>query len=162
MVRIPTGIASRSNFKTALRAGGNRKKKGRKFMGRESELEDFKKVINLSHYAAGQGYELDRSSSSRNSAIMQSGADKIVIARNTNNHWIYFSVSDENDNGSIIDFVQNRQRMDLGQVRKELRPWLNGSAHIPSIEVGNYAAQLLPIAKDIASVRRKFYFPSCK
>ena len=30
----------------------------------------------------------------------------------------------DNDNGSIIDFVQNRQRLSLGAVRKELRPWI--------------------------------------
>ena len=31
---------------------------------------------------------------------------------------------DDTDNGSIIDFVQKRQGMNLGQVRRELRGWL--------------------------------------
>nr|WP_263458827.1 DUF3991 domain-containing protein [Bathymodiolus japonicus methanotrophic gill symbiont] len=35
-------------------------------------------------------------------------------------HGIYFSVS-HGDSGSIIDFVQNRKNLNLGQVRKELR-----------------------------------------
>ena len=35
--------------------------------------------------------------------------DKVVIAVNgSNGHWIYFSVRDDADNGTIIDFIQNR------------------------------------------------------
>jgi len=34
--------------------------------------------------------------------------DKIVIARNdTSGAWVYFSVRDDRDNGTIIDFLQN-------------------------------------------------------
>ena len=33
------------------------------------------------------------------------GGDKIVIAQDEDQHWIYFSVRDDSDNGSIIDFV---------------------------------------------------------
>jgi hypothetical protein len=39
-------------------------------------------------------------------------------------------VRDDRDNGSIIDFVQFRQRLSLGAVRKELRPWI-GAPPIP-------------------------------
>jgi hypothetical protein len=49
--------------------------------------------------------------------------DKIVIKRGHDGHYVYFSVRDDRDNGSIIDFVQNRQRISIGAVRKELRPW---------------------------------------
>ena len=45
-------------------------------------------------------------------------------------HYVYFSVRDERDNGSIIDFLQNRRRMSLGAVRKELRHWV-GRAPVP-------------------------------
>ena len=31
------------------------------------------------------------------------------------------------DKGSIIDFVQKRKNLNLGQIRKELRPWTNNS-----------------------------------
>ena len=71
------------------------------------ELEDFKSEINLTEYAAGQGYVLDRKASSRNSAVMRrDDGDKVVIARGQDRHWIYFSVRDDADNGSIVDFVQ--------------------------------------------------------
>ena len=72
------------------------------------ELEDFKTEINLTEYAAGQGYVLDRRASSRNSAVMRrDDGDKVMIARGQDRHWIYFSVRDDADNGTIIDFVQN-------------------------------------------------------
>jgi len=83
---------------------------------RKDELSHFKEAINLSEYAANQGYLLDLKASSRNSAIMKLGGDKIVITQNFNKHWMYFSISDDTDNGTIIDFVQNRQK-DLGSIR---------------------------------------------
>jgi hypothetical protein len=73
------------------------------------ELENFKTNINLTEYAASQGYELDRRQSSRNSVIMRhASGDKFIVAQGHDRHWIYFSVRDEADNGSIIDFIQNR------------------------------------------------------
>ena len=95
---------------------------------RPEELEDFKSRINLSEYAAACGYRLDRKASSRNSAVMvRSPGDKIIIALGTDRHWIYFAVGEDRDSGSIVDFVQNRQGGNLGDVRKELRPWLAAS-----------------------------------
>jgi len=90
----------------------------------DTELDDFKSRIDLREYAAGLGYELDRRESSRSSSIMRHAGDKIVIKRNGNGHFVYFSVRDDADNGTILDFAQNRKDLNLGQVRKELRPWL--------------------------------------
>ena len=98
----------------------------------DEELDGFKRTIDLRSYAAGQGYQLDAKESWRGSAVMRHPAtdDKIIIKRNSNGHYVYFSVRDDHDNGSIIDFVQNRQRLSLGTVRKELRPWV-GSPPVP-------------------------------
>jgi 5S rRNA maturation endonuclease (ribonuclease M5) len=93
-------------------------------MQRADELERFKSQINLAEYAEAQGYEIDRRESSRASTVMRSGGDKIIVATDTDGHGIYFSVRDDADHGSIIDFVQKRQGLNLGQVRKELRPWI--------------------------------------
>lgn len=91
----------------------------------DSELEAFKTAIDLRAYAADHGYQLDRKESWRGSSVMRhSNGDKIIIKRGSDGHYIYFSVRQDNDNGSIIDFVQNRLRMSLGAVRKELRPWI--------------------------------------
>ena len=128
-------------------------------MRRNDEIETFKTRISLSAYAAGQGFTLDRKSSSRNSVVMRSNSDKVVIAKASDQHWIYFSVHDDNDNGSIIDFVQNRQGLNLGQVRKELRPWI-GQGALPvysrHINDQNYVLDLEPLSKDICRVRAQF------
>ena len=97
---------------------------------RADELETFKRSINLTEYAASQGYELDRKASSRTSHVMRQGDDKIIIATDQRDgHGIYFSVRDDNDNGSIIDFVQKRRGLNLGEVRKELRPWIGQDSY---------------------------------
>lgn len=89
------------------------------------ELNRFKLEINLVEYAQGEGYTKDRKKSSANSTTMSNGNDKIVIATDTDGHGIYFSVSDSDDHGSIVDFVQRRKNLNLGQVRRELRPWIS-------------------------------------
>ena len=91
----------------------------------DTELESFKNGIDLRAYAAAQGYQLDRKESWRGSSVMRHpNGDKIVIKRGSDGHYVYFSVRQDNDNGSIIDFVQHRQRLSLGAVRKELRPYI--------------------------------------
>jgi 5S rRNA maturation endonuclease (ribonuclease M5)/predicted HicB family RNase H-like nuclease len=86
-----------------------------------SELDRFKSNINLVEYANSQGFEVENESSSKNSVVMSLGFDKIVIKTEANGHGVYFNVHNENDSGSIIDFVQNRTGKNLGEVRKELR-----------------------------------------
>jgi hypothetical protein len=97
---------------------------------RDPELASFKTEIDLRVYAASvEGYELDPKESWRGSAVMRhSNGDKIVIKRDTDQNYVYFSVRDPSDNGSIIDFVQRRLpsgRRNLGNVRLALRPFLS-------------------------------------
>lgn len=95
----------------------------------DPELESFKTSIDLRAYAANQGYVLDRKESWRGSAVMRdAGGDKVVIKRDADGHYVYFSVRDETDHGTIIDFVRHRLRLNLGAIRKELRPWLGRQA----------------------------------
>ena len=93
-------------------------------MNRDDELQRFKTDINLVEFAEHRGYEIDKYQSSRASTVMRRGDDKIIVATDKDGHGIYFSVRDDSDHGSIIDFVQSRERLNLGQVRKELRPWI--------------------------------------
>jgi len=100
------------------------------FMNDAEELERFKR-IDLRAYAASQGYQLDKRESWRGSSVMRDArGDKIVIKRGSDGHYVYFSVRRDDDNGSIIDWVQNRQNLSLGAVRKELRPWI-GQPPVP-------------------------------
>jgi Protein of unknown function (DUF3991)/Toprim-like len=98
----------------------------------DPELESFKTNIDIRAYAAGQGYQLDGKASWRGSSVMRHPVsdDKVIIKRGHDGHYVYFSVRDDRDNGTIIDFVQNRQRLTLGTVRKELRPWI-GQPPVP-------------------------------
>ncbi len=92
---------------------------------RDAELERFKNEIDLRAFAAGQGYAWDKRESWRGSCVMRHpGGDKIVIKRDTDGHYVYFSVRSDRDNGSVIDFCLNRQSQNLGQVRQVLRPWV--------------------------------------
>jgi len=98
----------------------------------DAELESFKTGIDLRAYAAAQGYQLDRKASWRGTSVLRHPAsnDKIIVKRGMDGHYVYFSVRDDRDNGSIIDFVQFRQGLSLGAVRKELRPWI-GQPPVP-------------------------------
>ena len=75
----------------------------------DEELSKFKTDIDLRAYAAEQGYHLDRKESSRGSSVMRHpNGDKVLIKRGSDGHYVYFSVRQEGDNGTIIDFVQHR------------------------------------------------------
>jgi hypothetical protein len=103
----------------------------------QGELESFKH-IDLRAYAAAQGYQLDAKESWRGSAVMRHpGGDKIIIKREASSgHYVYFSVRDNDDNGTIIDFVAQRNSLNLrirgdwAKLGKELRPWI-GAAPVP-------------------------------
>lgn len=117
----------------------------------DDELERFKTGINLSEFAAARGYALNRRESSRNSAVMEHpNGDKLVIARQEGGIWVYFSVRDGGDNGTVIDFAQHRDGGTLGEVRKTLRAW-SGSMRPPVPEV-TFVRDLFPVTRDRAAV----------
>lgn len=90
----------------------------------DPELESFKTSIDLRAFAASVGYGLDRSESWRGSAVMRhANGDKVIIKRDADGHYVFFSVRDDADNGTIVDFIQNRQGLNLGETRKVLRQW---------------------------------------
>ena len=95
----------------------------------DPELESFKTAIDLRAYAATQGYVLDRKGSWRGSAVMRyANGDKVIIKRDGDGHYVYFSVRDDRDHGTIIDLAQHRLRLSFGDLRKELRPWIGRAA----------------------------------
>src|SRR5580658_5062036 len=102
-------------------------------MNQDRELDAFKREIDLRQFAASLGYEMDRGESWRGSTVLRSGADKIVVKRNGNGHYVFFSLRDDDDNGTVIDFVQRRQHLSLGAVRQVLRPWTGRSASAPQL-----------------------------
>jgi hypothetical protein len=118
----------------------------------DSELESLKRDIDLRAYAAAQGYRLDRRESWHGSAVMRHvNGDKIIIKRAADGHYVYFSVHQDNDSGSIVDFVQNRQRLSLGAIRKELRAYIG----MPASRLSAFAP-LAKTSKDRLRVETEF------
>jgi hypothetical protein len=125
--------------------------------GDREELARFKREINLTEFAAARGYRIDRKESSRNSVVMRHPTtdDKIVVARReSDQHWTYFSVRDSSDNGTIVDFIQRRDRATLGGVRKELRAW-SGQAR-PTVSADDYVPTLASPTRDRAAVQNLY------
>jgi hypothetical protein len=109
---------------------GNREGKG-VLVNRDSELDAFKREIDLRQFAVSLGYEMDRRESWRGSTVLRRGADKIVVKRNHHGHYVFFSVRDDRDHGTIVEFLQRRQNLNLGAVRQILRTWIGRSATPP-------------------------------
>jgi hypothetical protein len=130
---------------------------------RERELEAFKSDIDLRDYAGGMGYDIDGRTTSRNSAALaHPDGDKIIVGMGGDRHYVYFSVRDPADKGSIIDFDQRRKGGSLGEVRKRLRPWLapggSGTSSPPSVMASRTPAcssygRLEPVVTDLDAVR---------
>jgi len=113
---------------------------------------DTMKGIDLRCYAASQGYQLDRKESWAGSAVMRhANGDKIIIKRDADGHYVYFSVRDDTDNGTIIDFAKRRLGYSLGGVRKELRQFIG----MPPSTLPPYPP-LQKVAKDRIRVERAY------
>jgi len=119
----------------------------------DKTLDDFKTGINLVEFAASYGFALDKRETSRNSAVMRhASGDKIIVARAAHGHWVYFSVRDYADNGTIIDFIQHRKPgATLGHVRRELAAW-SGTLNVPTFDLPD----LKPVSRDRAGVLRNW------
>lgn len=123
----------------------------------DAELDRFKSDISLTDYAQAEfGYELMKKESSASSKVLKLGGDKIIVTRQQDGHDVYFSTGDDRDCGSIVDFLQKRKTVNLGQVRKELRQWLPGSKK-PTIKRPERAPErAVATSKDRADVLRRW------
>jgi hypothetical protein len=57
---------------------------------------------------------------------------KIVVKRPGNGHYAFFLVRDDRDHGTMIDFLQRRKKVSLGEVRQILRAWTGGPLPRPA------------------------------
>ena len=76
----------------------------------KSDLERIKREVNLIQHVSSMGYVLDKVKSSKTWAVMEKEGDKILIKNspNQNGHWMYKSLVDDQDKGTIVDFMQKR------------------------------------------------------
>jgi|JI10StandDraft_1071094.scaffolds.fasta_scaffold117315_3 hypothetical protein len=112
----------------------------------------FKQSVNLSQYAATQGYELDRKKSTRSSLVMRhANGDKIIVSKKGAN-WVYFSVHDDRDNGTIVDFIEKRTSKSLTEIGRELAAWSGGAGALPVYSLPDVQEQVY----DLERIRRAF------
>jgi hypothetical protein len=119
-------------------------------MNQDTELDTFKREIDLRPFAISLGYTIDRRESWRGSTVLRNGGDKIVVKRHGNGHFVFFSVRDDSDHGTIIDFLQRRKNLSLGAVRQILRPWIGRPAMPPQL------AKLEPTSPDRMRVESEY------
>jgi len=117
------------------------------------DYSKFKTDINLTQYAAHLGYEIDRKKSTRSSIAMRKDSDKVIISRR-GNLWVYFSVTDDNDNGTIIDFAQKRTHKSIGEIGRDLQNWTLGGISLPHAKT--YVRDVAPQEYDPARIERIF------
>src|SRR5450755_1225422 len=124
-----------------------------------AELERFKTEISLAEVAYAYGYELDRKESSRASLVMRRPVDndKIVIG-NEGGHDVFFSIRNEQQNGSVIDFVMQQEGISLGRSRPILRKWLENPASFFPGESGRKYSHLKaePVPKDCTAIHARW------
>ncbi|HIF26233.1 MAG TPA: DUF3991 domain-containing protein [Micavibrio sp.] len=121
------------------------------------EFSRFKSEINLTQYAAHLGYQIDARKSTRSSIAMRKDSDKVIISKR-GTLWVYFSVTDETDNGTIIDFATKRTGADFYAIGQELQNWLTGGATLPDPQ--SYVPEITPQEYDSARVAK--IFKRCK
>lgn len=113
----------------------------------------FKKSISLAQYAASLGYEINKKKSTRSSLAMVHGTngDKIIISKKGES-WVYFSVHDDSDNGTIIDFIKNRSQKSLPEIGEELSKWSNITTELPVSHIPDVKEQVY----DRSRIQRAF------
>ena len=127
-------------------------------MDRTQEIVAFKRAINLTEYAASEGYAVDRKESTAANVVMRDASnDKIMVSKSaTTGYWLYYSLRDD-ERGTIIDFIQTRKDLNLGHIRKELRPWMGAGAQgKKSVTPGLFVNEIKPCSRDLDAVVKAF------
>lgn len=89
---------------------------------RDRILEKIKTEIDLVCFAISKGYEINRRKTSLGSACLERGKkDTIIVAKDTDGHFVYFNPRNHTDGGSILDFVMNKESKSLRQAKEDLQ-----------------------------------------
>ncbi|NRA56855.1 MAG: DUF3991 domain-containing protein [Phycisphaerales bacterium] len=128
---------------------------------RTDELEHFRTAIDLRVVAADLGYTVNRKRSSRGSTCMDHpNGDRVLVALGDNGHFVYCSVRDPGDTGSVIDFWQRRRSGRLGEVRKALRAFADsasvGEPATSMVPASSALPPLVPVERDILNVQARY------
>ncbi len=93
-----------------------------------NELDKFKRDIDLVDYAQRQGYEVKKEGKCGDWHQLAKDGEVLIVTKK-DDHQVYLNTGDDRDKGSVIDFAKTRggdgRGLNLGQVRQELREYLN-------------------------------------
>lgn len=119
----------------------------------DPEWNIFKTAIDLRAYAVSEGYVIDRKESWRGSAVMRhANGDKIIVSRQADGHYTFFSVRHDGDSGTIVDFIKHRKQLSLIAIRGELRGWVGTPVRaLPQLP------ELVSTTKDRAAIQARYY-----
>jgi hypothetical protein len=96
-----------------------------------NELDRFKRDIDLVDYAERQGYQVTKEGKRGDWHELRKDGEMLIVTRK-DDHQVYLNTGDDRDRGSVIDFAKTRggdgAGLNLGQVRQELRAYLNDGA----------------------------------
>jgi len=99
-----------------------------------------------------EGFVCDAAASTRDSFKLRRGAEVLILRRREDGVWEYFNPHDTKDNGTIVQYLQQRRGagFTLGHVKRYLRPFVKAGigAALPPLprSVGS------PVTKDLAPV----------
>ncbi|GAA4389285.1 toprim domain-containing protein [Hymenobacter koreensis] len=95
-----------------------------------TELDRFKRDIDLVDYAQRQGYAIKKESRRGDWHHLVKDDEHVIVTRK-GDHQVYLNTGNDRDAGSIIDFAKTRggdgHGLNLGQVRQQLREYLDGA-----------------------------------
>ena len=93
-----------------------------------TELDRFKRDIDLVDYAERQGYQIKKEGKRGDWHQLEKDGEVLIVTRKAD-HQVYLNTGDDRDKGSVIDFAKTRggdgHGLNLGQVRQQLREYLN-------------------------------------
>jgi len=110
---------------------------------REEEVELFKAEIDLCAVAATLGFAEDRKAGDRNHRVMRhQDGTKLIVGGSKAGHWVYSSNCGQA--GTVVDLLGWRLGLNLGEIRKHLRPWIGDEAERPKVDIRFYEPQAKP------------------
>lgn len=93
-----------------------------------TELDRFKRDIDLVDYAERQGYQVKKEGKRGDWHQLEKDGEVLIVTRKAD-HQVYLNTGDDRDKGSVIDFAKTRggngHGLNLGQVRQQLREYLH-------------------------------------
>lgn len=91
--------------------------------------------LDLRDYLGKEGFSLDFKESTESSFKMRRAGEVLIVRERDDGVWEYFNPHDDNDKGTVIQYLQNRRGggFSLGHVKHHLRGYAGGAFRGPAV-----------------------------